>query len=418
VSGAGAQRYVALYDGDCGFCTRWKERAERRDRSGRIEWVSLHDPAVRTRFPGLDRDDALRRMYVLAPDGAWYRGADGWVELFRVLEGWGWAAALSRLPGMRPLMRRVYGFIAARRDRLSCGGAACRRPPGGAAVTVLLLCLAAAGLCGCGGAAAPDPVLGRLQANADPQAAALVATTLSASGGYDAFRTHHNVEYVFRLQFFGGKPTPQVVTRQLHRLGLRHGDQVYIEDLDTTAPQIVRLDGDTLEVTRSGAQVRDPSQLEFPRAWAAMARRTFLLPWNLLDDGIDLESRHERTPPAAGAVPSGVCDVIRRRRITGPERTPSDDWEDIYVSRLTHLIDRIHDYRSEDHSFRVSIWTDYKTFDGMRVATVRRTYASDASGTLGALEVHTEYDGVRFDAPFDDSIFLPTSPLAASATPE
>ncbi len=99
MSQASSGRYVVLYDGDCGFCTRWKERMEPRDRDGRIEWLSVHDPSVARRFPGLDREDALRQMYVFAPDGALHKGADGWMELFRVLRGLRFLPLLGGVPG-------------------------------------------------------------------------------------------------------------------------------------------------------------------------------------------------------------------------------------------------------------------------------------------------------------------------------
>jgi len=63
-----------VYDGDCRFCTRWRDRMIARDPRGIIEWVSVHDPAVATRFPGIDREDALRQMWVYAQTDRSIRG--------------------------------------------------------------------------------------------------------------------------------------------------------------------------------------------------------------------------------------------------------------------------------------------------------------------------------------------------------
>jgi len=271
-------------------------------------------------------------------------------------------------------------------------------------------------LVGCGDAPPPDPVLARLQAIADAPAIEVVTSLMSAYGGYDTWRKRRNVEYVCRLEFYKAGKGPQASTRQLHRFALGVPPRAYVEDLDSPVPQIVRLDGEAFEVTRGGVPVIDPALLEFPRAWVTIARRSFLVPWSLLDAGATIEARSPRTPPPSGPVPPGMCDVIRLRRDDANDGLAPDDWQDIYVSRLTRLVERIHQYRSGDHSFRVAIWSDHRTFDGLRVATIRRMYTSDATGAVGALEVVSEYSDVRFDAPFGDEVFRPTAPPLAAST--
>src|SRR3989441_8006954 len=158
-----------------------------RDPQGLVEWLSLHDPSVAARFPGIDRDDAMRQMYVYAPDGSLFKGAEGWRELFHVLRGLSWAAALYKIPGVSFVMDRVYRFVASRRYRLSCAGAACRRPAEGGSASagtrtrlgvVVLALLVPLSLCsgfasGCSGGPR-DPVAERLDAIADPEATAVV----------------------------------------------------------------------------------------------------------------------------------------------------------------------------------------------------------------------------------------------------
>ncbi len=436
MSGAGGGRYVALYDGDCGFCTRWRDRMIPRDRDRRVEWVSVHDPSVASRFPGLDIEDALRRMYVYAPDGTLHKGAEGWRVLLRVLRGLSWVAALYRIPGVPSIAGRVYGFIADRRYRLSCSGAACRVPGAGSRgadrgasgvsrsphLFVALLAGAAlvggALLQGCSVSEPPDPLAERLAAIADPRAATVLAEMFRAYGGYPAWSSRRTVEYHYRLQLYGGHDTPQVTSVQIHRLGLGPGERAYIEDLEGPVLQVVFLDGDSLRVTRGGVPVTDPDDLAFPRALVGAARRAFIVPWNLLDGGSRLEYRGERTPPTAGRVPSGPCDVVRLTvQAEGQEKAP-EDWSEFCVSRVSHTIERVHDYRAEDGSYRVALWSDHRTFDGLRVATRRETRAADASGALGPLEAVAEYSEVRFDAPFGDDTFRGPAPLAASAGPE
>ncbi len=268
------------------------------------------------------------------------------------------------------------------------------------------------------GVAEPDPLGERLAAVADSRTAAVLTEMLQAYGGYETWTSRRNAEYTYRLELYDGGSEPQVVSRQIHRLGLGSKAQAYIEDLDVEVPQIVRLDGDDLEVTRGGEPVRDAAHLDFPAAYGQIVRWTFRSPWHLLDWNSRLSFRAARTPQTAGPVPTGACDVIRLQLDENGPWGSEDDWHDFYISRLSRLVEQIHSYRAVDNSYRVSIWSDHRAFDGLRVASRRHTYASDESGTIGPLEAIAEYADVRFDAPFDDEMFHPMFPLAASALPE
>ena len=276
-------------------------------------------------------------------------------------------------------------------------------------------------LAGCAAEPPPDPLAERLAAIADPRAARVVQEMLEAYGGASAPAPHRNVEYLYRLEYYGGQGKPQTVTRQIHRLGLGGEARAYIEDLDGPEPQIVRLSGDRLRVTRGGRPLPDAATAGFPRAFAALARWSFLNPWNLLDPGSRLTFLGVREPPPSGAVPAGPCDVIRLTREPpgGPAGSAREgDWHDFYISRRSRLVDRVHSHRVEDGANRVVIWSDHRSFGGLRIAMRRETFTSDASGALGPLEVIAEYADVRFDAPFGDEIFAAGDPLAASPAPE
>ncbi len=258
-----------------------------------------------------------------------------------------------------------------------------------------------------------DPVMERLQAIADPRAAKAVADMLQAYGSFSAWSRLRNVEYSYHLRIYGGSETPQFVTRQLHRLGLEHGVQVYAEDLDVTSPQVVRFDAGEVAVTRGGEPVIDPDLLEFPRAFSRIIRWSFRTPWILLDRYSRLEGRAERTPNSNGPVPVGPCDVVRLRFTEPTSGGTIDDWHDFYISQRSRLVEQIHSYRAEDESYRLAIWSDHRTIDGVRVAALRETYSSDLYGEIGVLQAVAEYDDVRFNAPFDAEIFRADISVAA-----
>jgi len=229
------------------------------------------------------------------------------------------------------------------------------------------------------------------------------------------WRSHHNVEYTYRLEFYGGQKEPQAVSRQTHRLDLGPLARSFAQDLEGDSPQVVRVAGNSLEVRRAGVPVLDPAQLEFPRAFIRVARWSFLLPWDLIDPEARLQYRGERTPPMASRVPSDLCDVLRLT-FEGKDESRRDDWHDIYISRVNHLIDRIHSYRAEDRTYSVVLWSDHLTFGGVRIATRRETHATDVTGEIGPLEAVVEYSGVHFDAPFGDEVWSGMTATAPAAT--
>jgi predicted DCC family thiol-disulfide oxidoreductase YuxK len=118
-------RAVLIYDGDCPVCRAsalWLMRLALE--SGRLEILPGRSDARRARFPQISEEAAAQAMQLVLPDGRVLSGADAVPEILRAIRGLGWMAAFFDLPGVRPLARRVYGWIATNRMRLSCG-----RPP-------------------------------------------------------------------------------------------------------------------------------------------------------------------------------------------------------------------------------------------------------------------------------------------------
>ncbi|MBS1840950.1 MAG: DUF393 domain-containing protein [Acidobacteria bacterium] len=112
-----------FFDSDCKFCTRivrWLAPIlERRN----LGVAPLQDPRV-SALLGLTRQELLREMRFLHCDGTHFGGADAAIEVAK--EIW-WAAPLvwlSKIPGMMPLLRSRYRWIAAQR---SCAAEQCAR---------------------------------------------------------------------------------------------------------------------------------------------------------------------------------------------------------------------------------------------------------------------------------------------------
>lgn len=104
-----------FFDAECKFCTRvarWLAPIlERRN----LGVTPLQDPRV-SALLGLTPQELLREMRFLHGDGRHFGGADAGIELAK--EIW-WARPLvwlSKIPGMMPVLRRAYHWIAAQRS--------------------------------------------------------------------------------------------------------------------------------------------------------------------------------------------------------------------------------------------------------------------------------------------------------------
>ena len=110
-----------IYDAECAMCRAsalWIMR--RALSSGTLEILPCRSGVRRQRFPQVSEEACMTAMQLVLPDGGVLSGADAVPELLRRIRGWGWVAAVFALPGVRPLARRLYAWIASNRMRISC----------------------------------------------------------------------------------------------------------------------------------------------------------------------------------------------------------------------------------------------------------------------------------------------------------
>jgi predicted DCC family thiol-disulfide oxidoreductase YuxK len=111
-----------LYDGACGFCSRWVPSWEPTLQRLGLAIAPLQTPGVKERA-GLAADDLLTELRLLRPDGQLISGADVYRFVLRRL-WWGYPLyLLSIVPGLRRLFDRGYRSFARHRMQISdaCG---------------------------------------------------------------------------------------------------------------------------------------------------------------------------------------------------------------------------------------------------------------------------------------------------------
>ncbi|BES69120.1 hypothetical protein RE428_01380 [Marinobacter nanhaiticus D15-8W] len=113
---------TVFYDGACPRCRADRRRYERlAGTSGHgVQWLDITGREQELRRAGVDPEQALRELHVRDAQGYIHRELDAYsllmsrVPLLRPL------AWLIRLPGLRPLLSRLYRTLVLR--RLHCSG--------------------------------------------------------------------------------------------------------------------------------------------------------------------------------------------------------------------------------------------------------------------------------------------------------
>jgi predicted DCC family thiol-disulfide oxidoreductase YuxK len=121
------ERATLIFDGDCGLCQAAVGRVRSWDRKGRLDYVAFQDPTVERFRIGLPALAAA--MHLLLPDGQVFAGADAVPHILQRLPGKAWLAGLFQIPGVLPVARRIYRWIAERRH---CSVRGLPRPGSGA----------------------------------------------------------------------------------------------------------------------------------------------------------------------------------------------------------------------------------------------------------------------------------------------
>lgn len=118
-------RPVALYDDECGFCTRSIAKVRRLPFN--VDYRPLQAEPLAEH--GISLDQALELMALVQADGSVVFGHLAWAGILRSgpppLSWLGW---LMQRPPVGPVAQRIYRWVAANRHRLPGGTAACAMP--------------------------------------------------------------------------------------------------------------------------------------------------------------------------------------------------------------------------------------------------------------------------------------------------
>lgn len=98
---------TVYFDGACPLCSLEIGYYRRQAGAESLQFVDVSGDAA-VGCNDLTRDDALKRFHIRRPDGTLISGAAAFVEIWRLLPGWAWAARLASLPGVLVVLEVLY----------------------------------------------------------------------------------------------------------------------------------------------------------------------------------------------------------------------------------------------------------------------------------------------------------------------
>jgi predicted DCC family thiol-disulfide oxidoreductase YuxK len=108
---------VIFFDGSCPLCRFEIGMYSDCDTSGALRLVDVS--GANAALPQvLDKEKAMARFHVIAQDGRMLSGAAAFIEVWRPLRGWRWAATVASLPGLTATLECAYSVFLKLRSAL------------------------------------------------------------------------------------------------------------------------------------------------------------------------------------------------------------------------------------------------------------------------------------------------------------
>jgi predicted DCC family thiol-disulfide oxidoreductase YuxK len=98
---------TVFFDGSCPLCRAEIGYYRRKDVEAALAFVDVSQPGAETP-QGMSCARAMARFHVRTLEGRIVSGAAGFVEVWRHLPNWRWAARLAGLPGALPALEWGY----------------------------------------------------------------------------------------------------------------------------------------------------------------------------------------------------------------------------------------------------------------------------------------------------------------------
>jgi len=115
-----AQKHIVIFDGECGVCQFFKEKAESRDFNQQLKFIPFQTADLGNLSPGLSEEMAAKSIYFIHISGERFQGAEAFFEVMKRLKGiWSILGRIFALPLFAYIAEPFYRIFARNRMHIS-----------------------------------------------------------------------------------------------------------------------------------------------------------------------------------------------------------------------------------------------------------------------------------------------------------
>jgi predicted DCC family thiol-disulfide oxidoreductase YuxK len=112
------ERWFIVYDAECPFCRAQVADIKEHDTNRAFEFIPNEAALLFYKFPQLKDKDLNSTVWVVAPDGKLYCGAEAVYQIMRQLKFYRHIAWLYRMPILHGLAEKTYKWVSLHRYKL------------------------------------------------------------------------------------------------------------------------------------------------------------------------------------------------------------------------------------------------------------------------------------------------------------
>lgn len=100
-----------FYDGLCIVCATEIDLYRRRDQGKALELIDISLPDFNPAAYGLEGRDIQKNLHATLPDGTVIEGVETFIEIWKRVPGWRWAARFAQKAAPRSVLEKGYAIF-------------------------------------------------------------------------------------------------------------------------------------------------------------------------------------------------------------------------------------------------------------------------------------------------------------------
>ena len=121
-----ANKYIVIFDGDCGFCQSTVNLIKKLDWLKSFEFTPFQNEGVLKKYNSVTKEMCEKEIYLVSENGKYYGGYDAFKIMSVYLPLTFLISWFFFLPGVVQIGRLVYKLIAKNRHKIKIGNKVCK----------------------------------------------------------------------------------------------------------------------------------------------------------------------------------------------------------------------------------------------------------------------------------------------------